>query len=65
MLKLSFLGCKTGFEVWYTHRELALALKHEDIYREGGRESFRSHESYKIPKTVIDEEEEEKRIDGV
>jgi hypothetical protein len=40
MLKLSFLGYKTSFKAWYTYRELVLALKNEDIYRDGGRESF-------------------------
>ena len=59
MLKLSFLGYKTSFKAWYTHRGLVPALKHEDIYRDGGRESFRSYESYKTPKTVMGEEEEE------
>jgi hypothetical protein len=50
MLKLSFLGYKTSFKAWYTHRGLVPALKNEDIYRDGGRESFRSYKSYKTPK---------------
>ena len=27
MLKLSFLGCKTSFKAWYTHRELVLDVE--------------------------------------
>jgi hypothetical protein len=64
MLKHSFLGYKTSFEAWYTHRELVLALKHEDIYRDGGWESFRSYKLYKTPKTVMGEGEEGKRTAG-
>ena len=31
--------------------------ENEDIYRDGGRESFRSYESYKNTETVMVEEE--------
>jgi hypothetical protein len=66
MLKLSFLGCKTSFKAWYTHRELVPALKTR-IYTGmvGGEASDRTNHT-KRQKTVMDEEEEEgKRIDGV
>jgi hypothetical protein len=56
MLERSFLGCKSGSRAWYPSRELVLALKRGDIYRDGGRESFESYESYKKTERVMDEE---------
>jgi hypothetical protein len=60
MLEHSFLGCKSGSRAWYTYREPVPELKKEDIYRDGGRESFESYESYQPPppETVMDKEEE-------
>ena len=46
-LKLSFLGCKSGFESMVYPQRTGSGAENEDIYRDGGRESFRSYESYK------------------
>ena len=35
MLKLSFLGCKTSFKAWYTHRGLVLDVKKTAVLKSG------------------------------
>jgi hypothetical protein len=58
-LTLSFLGFKSGFESIVYPQRTGSGAENEDIYRDGGRESFRSYESYKNTETVMVEEEEE------
>jgi hypothetical protein len=57
MLKLSFLGCKSGFESMVYAQIICSGAENEDIYRDGGRESFRSYESFKNTETVMNDEE--------
>jgi hypothetical protein len=47
------------------YRELVPALKQEDIYRDGGRQSLESYESYKSTETVMGEEEGRRTMEEI
>jgi hypothetical protein len=50
MLELGFLAYKSGFESITHARITGFGAENEDIYRDGGRERFRSYELYKTPR---------------